>query len=139
MGRLLHNLPPSEFITRVKQRRLDMQDGVYWLRVDGAESSEEGIAVISRGVVDGGGPAYIWQGRLAGTEGDVRGELHFRKWNLQAPPVLGMFKTASLGIKGQCDAANGSFDLEAHGHGHHVIRLRLRGLRIADPAEAASF
>ena len=104
-----------------------MQDGVYWLRVDGAESSEEGVAVISRGVVDGGGPAYAWQGRLAEAEGEVRGELCFRKWNPQAPPALGMFKTASLGVKGQRDPASGSFDLEAHGHGHHVIHLRISG------------
>ena len=114
-----------------------MQDGVYWLRVDGAGSSEEGIALISRGVVDGGGSAYVWQGRLVEVEGVVRGELCFRKWSQQAPPALGMFKTASLGVKGKRDPASGSFELEAHGHGHHVIRLRLRGLRIGELASAA--
>ena len=115
-----------------------MQDGVYWLCVDGAESSEEGVAVIRRGVVDGGGSAYAWQGRLNEEDGIVRGELCFRKWNPQAPPGLGMFKTASLGVEGRVSPDGDSFDLEARGHGHHVIRLRVRGQRIVDPAEAAS-
>ena len=115
-----------------------MQDGAYRLRVDGADSSEEGVAVISRGVVDGGGPVYAWQGRLNEEDGAVRGELCFRKWNPQAPPGLGMFKTASLGVEGRVSPDGDSFDLEARGHGHHVIRLRVRGQRIVDPAEAAS-
>ncbi len=115
-----------------------MQDGVYWLRVDGVEASEEGVAVIRRGVVDGGGPAYLWQGRLVEEDGQVRGELCFRKWNSEVPPFLGMFKTAILGVKGRMNHNDGSFDLEAYGHGHHVIRLRGRGRRIGDPAPVAS-
>jgi len=113
-----------------------MLDGIYWLRVDGADSSEEGVAVIRRGLVDGGGPVYGWQGRLVDEEGEVRGELCFRKWNQQAPPVLGMFKMAILGIEGR--TGPGAFDLEAHGHGHHVIHLRVRGVRIGEPTDAAS-
>lgn len=115
-----------------------MQDGVYWLRVDGSDSSEEGVAVVRDGVVDGGGPAYAWQGRLVDEDGEVRGELCFRKLDAQSPPSLGMFKTASLGVRGGANPAEGSFDLEAHGHGHHVIHLRVRGRRIGDVENAVS-
>lgn len=104
-----------------------MQDGIYWLRFVAYDKIEEGVAVFRRGLVNGGGPGYVWHGRLAAVDGAVRGNLLVRKWNPQAPPDLGMFKTANLDIDGSFDASARSFEMEGHAHGHHVVRLRISG------------
>ncbi|MDY0225863.1 MAG: GrlR family regulatory protein [Desulfomicrobium apsheronum] len=104
-----------------------MQDGMYWLRLVAYDKSEEGVAVVRQGLVNGGGPGYVWQGRLISEDGTVRGNLVVRKWNPQTPPDLGMFKTANLGIDGRHDASARSFELEGHAHGHHVVHLHISG------------
>lgn len=104
-----------------------MQDGMYWLRLEAYDKSEEGVAVVRQGFVNGGGPGYVWQGRLTVQDGAVRGNLVVRKWNPQAPPDLGMFKAANLAIDGRLDASSRSFELEGHAHGHHVVHLRISG------------
>ena len=109
-----------------------MQDGMYWLRVAGDGSAEEGVAVVREGVVDGGGPGYMWQGRLVEENGAVRGSLTVRKWNPQTPPCLGMFKEAKLDIAGCLEPAGSSFELEGHAHGHHVVHLRISGHRLGE-------
>ena len=104
-----------------------MQDGIYWLRFVAYDRTEEGVAVFRRGLVNGGGPGYVWQGRLAAVDGAVRGNLLVRKWNPQAPSDLGMFKTANLDIDGSLDASARAFEMVGHAHGHHVVRLRISG------------
>jgi hypothetical protein len=104
-----------------------MQDGLYWLRLVAYDKTEEGVAVVRQGLVNGGGPNYVWQGRLASEDGAVRGNLLVRKWNTQTPPDLGMFKTANLGIEGSLDASVRSFEIEGHAHGHHVVHLHISG------------
>ena len=107
-----------------------MQDGIYWLRFVAYDRTEEGVAVVRRGSVNGGGP-----GRLAAVDGAVRGNLLVRKWNPQAPPDLGMFKTANLDIDGSLDASARSFEMVGHAHGHHVVRLRISGHWLGELAD----
>ena len=109
-----------------------MQDGVYWLHVTGSDAAEEGVAVVRQGQVNGGGPGYVWQGRLGEEGGAVRGNLTVRKWNTETPPCLGMFKSADLDIEGRLESSGRSFELEGHAHGHHVVHLHIRGVRIGE-------
>lgn len=117
-----------------------MQDGMYWLRLATYDKAEEGVAVVRQGLVNGGGSNYLWRGRLFEEQGEVRGRLLVRKWNPQAPPDLGMFKTAHLDIDGRFDDATNSLELVGHAHGHHVVRLRISGQwlgELADDGESA--
>lgn len=104
-----------------------MQDGMYWVQLVAYDKAEEGVAVVRNGFVNGGGPGYAWQGRLIFEDGAVRGNLFVRKWNLQTPPNLGMFKAANLGIDGSLDAEARTFEMQGHAHGHHVVHLRISG------------
>lgn len=115
-----------------------MQDGMYWLRLAAYDKAEEGVAVVRQGLVNGGGPNYLWQGRLFEEQGALRGSLLVRKWNPQAPPDLGMFKAARLDIEGRFDAAARSFDLVGQAHGHHVVRLRISGQWLGELADGGS-
>ncbi len=114
-----------------------MRDGVYWLRVAASDTAEEGVAVLRRGRVNGGGPGYVWQGRLLERDGAVRGTLALRAWNPPASPGLGMFKAANLDIHGRLDVSARSFELEGHAHGHHVVHLHISGQWIGELAEEA--
>lgn len=112
-----------------------MHEGMYWLRLAAHDNVEEGVAVVRQGIVDGGGPGYLWQGRLFEERGAVRGTLLVRKWNPQASPDLGMFKTASLDIDGRFDSATRVLELVGHAHGHHVVRLRISGQWLGELAD----
>jgi hypothetical protein len=112
-----------------------MQDGLYWLRLVAYDKTEEGVAVVRQGMVNGGGPNYVWQGRLASEDGAVRGNLLVRKWNTQMPPDLGMFKTANLGIEGILDDSARSLEIEGHAHGHHVVHLHISGHWLGELAD----
>lgn len=104
-----------------------MRDGMYWFRLVAYDKAEEGVAVVRQGMVNGGGPGYVWQGRLACRDGSLSGNLCVRKWNPQTPPDLGMFKAANLDIDGNLDVEAQSFALQGHAHGHHVVHLRITG------------
>lgn len=112
-----------------------MQDGVYWLRVAAGDMAEEGVAVLRRGLVNGGGPGHVWQGRLFEQNGAVRGILAVRIWNPSVSSGLGMFKVANLDIRGRLDVSARSFELEGHAHGHHVVHLRISGHWLGELAE----
>ena len=115
-----------------------MHEGMFWLRLAAYDKVEEGVAVVRQGIVDGGGPGYLWKGRLVVEQGAVRGSLLVSKWNTQAPPDLGMFKAASLDIAGRYDAAARSLELVGHAHGHHVVRLRISGQWLGELADGGS-
>jgi len=112
-----------------------MQDGMYWLRFAAYGKTEEGVAVVRQGLVNGGGPGYLWQGRLSAVNGTVRGTLLVRKWNPQTPPYLGTFKTANLDIDGSFDASARSFEMVGHAHGHHVVHLSISGHWLGELAD----
>ena len=112
-----------------------MQDGMYWLRLVAYDKVEEGVAVLRQGLVNGGGPGYVWSGRLVEEQGALRGTLLVRKWNPQATPDLGMFKTANLDVAGRFDAAARALELVGHAHGHHVVRLHIGGQWIGELAD----
>lgn len=104
-----------------------MQDGMYWLRLAAYDKTEQGVAVVRQGLVNGGGPGYVWQGRLVEEQGELHGALLVRKWNPQTPPGLGMFKTANLDIEGRFDSPARTLELVGHAHGHHVVRQHISG------------
>ena len=112
-----------------------VQDGMYWLRLAGGDQAEEGVAVVRQGLVNGGGPNYVWQGRLISENGAVRGNLLVRKWNPQAPPNLGMFKMANLGIEGRLNESARFLEIEGHSHGHHVVHLHISGHWLGELAD----
>jgi hypothetical protein len=108
---------------------------MYWLRVAAGDTAEEGVAVLRRGLVNGGGPGYVWQGRLLEQDGAVRGNLVVRIWNPSASSGVGMFKAANLAVQGRLDASARAFELERHAHGHHVVHLRISGHWLGELAE----
>ena len=108
-----------------------MLNGIYQMFFSSSGNTAEGMAVISGGTLNGGGQGYFYQGRLQVEGAGLSGRILIKKWNNEAPPVLGFFKEAALTVTGRYDCENNAFRIEGRAHGHHVITIQATGRYVA--------
>ena len=104
-----------------------MKNGTYHVVLRSSEKSVDATAVVSDDAIDGGGSGYLFQGRLWERDNVLSGTVLIKKWDRDAPPVLGLFKEVSMDFEGEYDREKRSFHLYGRFHGHHVIEIRADG------------
>jgi hypothetical protein len=108
-----------------------MKDGIYQVVFNSSGRTGEGMVVIAGNTLNGGGQGYFYQGRLSVKASSLSGKVVLRKWDDQAPPILGLFKEAVMTVTGEYDRERDSFHFEGHAQGHHVIRIQATGRYVA--------
>ena len=84
-----------------------MRDGIYHLQLSSsAGGASEGLVVISQGSVNGGDLAFLYIGRLAGTDEALSGKLTIKRWSPSRSPVFGALENFDLQISGHATAGN---------------------------------
>ena len=108
-----------------------MKNGIYNVCLNGQSGSSETVLVLSGTTLNGGGTEYLCQGHLVETQGALTGSLTIIKRNPASAPLLGRFKTVVLLVTGSGDPHNGTFQIEARGGGHHMIKIDILGRYLA--------
>lgn len=115
-----------------------MRNGLYRLDLIAQDGMDHGAMRMSGGTFSGSGTRYVFQGRLeTKMSGELTGTMTVRKTRDQAPPALGQFKEATLGIRGTYDSAGRSFSWEGQAYGHHSIVIQGRGHELPGRSEPA--
>jgi broad specificity phosphatase PhoE len=105
-----------------------MRDGIYRLDLAAQDGVEHGAIRLAGGVFQGAGVGYVCEGRLEPTsEHGLTGKMTIRKTGDQTPPILGLFKEATLAIRGSYDTTGQTFCWDCKAHGHHSIVIQGRG------------
>jgi broad specificity phosphatase PhoE len=105
-----------------------MRDGIYRLDLAAQDGVEHGAIRLTNGVFQGAGVGYVCQGRLEPTsEHGLTGTMTIRKTADQTPPILGLFKEATLAIRGSYDPTAQTFSWDCQAYGHHSIVIQGRG------------
>jgi len=112
-----------------------MENGIYHLRLYSGDGEDNGVVVITDGVLNGGSGIYHYRGQLSFEEMRLSGSIAIRKWNREALASLGPFKEVTLPVKGQVVLEERTFSFIGRFVGHHVVHIEATGFYLAPLAK----